>query len=110
MAFPTDGYVDSVGSSKPNPPTMIRPAAAINLDVTIDHAETTNPLGTSAVRLVADTDCFVLFGESPVATVTNGTRLMPGVPEYFACDPDHKLSVVRAAADGHLNITTAASS
>lgn len=108
MATYSGDYVDSVGSSSQNPPTMLKQGHSFNLRVIATHVETYDPLDSSAVRLVSDVDCFVVFGAAPVASATNGMRIRAKIPEYFACKSSDKLSVIRSSASGMLNVMTAA--
>lgn len=48
--------------------------------------------GTMMVRLVADSQCSILFGTNPTATTAN--KLLPAlVPEYFAVEAGQNLKV-----------------
>lgn len=70
------------------------------------HAETPNAIGARVFRVIANTDCHLATGSAPVATTTD--PLIPAnVPEYFAINPAHKVSVIRDAADGYVWITPA---
>ena len=56
------------------------------------------------VRLVATTDCYVVFDDNPVAT-TSDMLILAGVPEYFEIKGGEKISAVRYSVSGVLNIT-----
>lgn len=60
--------------------------------------------GTVPIRLRATTDCHVAFGQSPTAT-TSDMLLGSGETEYFEITAGHKVSAVRATADGDLFVT-----
>lgn len=59
---------------------------------------------TQAVRLIATTRCYVLFGSNPTATNSNSALLEIGIPEYFAVAPGAKLAAIQATAGGALNV------
>lgn len=62
---------------------------------------------TSVVRLIADTNCFVVFGAdsaSPTATSANGVFIVAGVPEYFRVSQGSRIAVIRSTADGNLYV------
>jgi len=48
---------------------------------------------TSLVRLVADTNCFVIFGTNPTAITSSSTPLFVGTPEYFSVPPGGTLKI-----------------
>lgn len=66
------------------------------------------PNNTSHVRLVATSDCYVVFGANPVAAAATGMLLVAMTPEYFWVVPGEKLAVIQLAAAGTLNITECA--
>ena len=66
----------------------------------------TAALTTDIVRLAATTDCYVVFGATPVAT-SSGLFLPAGCPEYFAFISGQKIAVIRDTTDGNLLITPA---
>jgi hypothetical protein len=61
---------------------------------------------TSIVRVIATTDCFILFGADPTAT-TSSHYLPANAVEYFAVQPDSlwKVSVVRLTSSGDLYVS-----
>jgi hypothetical protein len=63
------------------------------------------PNNTSHVRLVATSDCFVVFGANPTAAAATGMLLVAMTPEYFWVSPGEKLAVIQSSAAGTLNIT-----
>jgi hypothetical protein len=64
------------------------------------------PTGTTHVRLVSNTDCWILFGpNNPVVTATNGMFLPASTPEYFPVQPLDQIAVLQVAGAGSLNIT-----
>lgn len=71
-----------------------------------DTAAASNALAatTSVVRVVATTNCYIAFGSAPVAT-TSSTYLPAGVVEYFLVTPGHKVSAIRLADNGTLNVS-----
>lgn len=48
---------------------------------------------TRLVRLVADSNCGVLFGSNPTATLTNSILLIANSPEYVQVAPGSVLKV-----------------
>lgn len=62
---------------------------------------------TRIVRLVATTDCYVAISANPTAT-TSSAYLPQGVVEYVRVNPGDKISAIRRAADGTLNIVETA--
>ena len=69
------------------------PAAAVQ-NVTFTTAAQSSAFGglTQFVRLVADADCWALFGSDPTATASNATRLEANVAEIFGVNPGDKVS------------------
>lgn len=59
---------------------------------------------TDLVRLCASSLCFYLVGANPTATTSNGSRLPADTVEYVRVNPGQKISVIRSASDGTLNI------
>lgn len=84
------------------------PFLVVNQDTT--YKETTaggpasNVVGTTHVRLVSTTDCYVLINPGAVATATNGFLLPAGAAEYFPVDTLDVISVVQSTTAGSLNI------
>jgi hypothetical protein len=64
----------------------------------------TIPTGTTHVRLCATSDCYVVFGMTPTATVATGTLIPANCPEYFAVDQGEKVAVIQSSAGGFLNV------
>jgi hypothetical protein len=92
---------DSYGGFAPT----IRPGTAQNVTVVATSTQSAAlPAGTTMVRLVSTQDCFVAFGPNPTAT-TSSTSLRSGVAEYFGVAKGDLIAVIRASADGSLNIT-----
>ena len=72
---------------------------SINISAT---ATESNPLaGTGKkrkrVRIFADSDCFVTWGENPTASSSNGRPMGAENPEYFDIQSGHKISVIERA-------------
>lgn len=61
-------------------------------------------VGTTVVRVVATSACFVVFGQSPVATAS-GHYLPAGAPEYFRVVPGEKAAVCAAGPAGTLYLS-----
>lgn len=53
---------------------------------------------TVAVRILSDTDCWVLGGANPTVATTTGLKVLAGQPEYFAVPQAgaYKLSIITA--------------
>lgn len=64
--------------------------------------------GTTLVRLCASTLCWYLLGANPTATTSNGSRLPADAVDFVKIQPGHKISVIRDASSGSLNITECA--
>ncbi len=60
---------------------------------------------TSVVRVVSDTDCFILFGGGPVATVSKGALLPAKTAEYFTLRAGQKISFITASGSGYAYVT-----
>lgn len=67
---------------------------------------TANAVGAHihCVRLLATTDCHVIFTTSGSAT-TNDMMLQADVPEYFVIHPGQKVAAIKAVTAGVLNVT-----
>ena len=63
------------------------------------------PETTSAVRIVATTDCFIEIGLSPTAVADTGMYLPALVPEYFQAQPNAKVSAIQVSAGGTIYVT-----
>ena len=60
--------------------------------------------GTSKVRVVATTDCYIKIDNSPTATTSD--TLLPGLSaEYFTITPGQKVSAVQVTTGGTINVT-----
>lgn len=61
---------------------------------------------TEVVRIVATTDCFIVFGSSPTAT-TSHMFVLANQPEYFRVSDDgtDKVSAIRSSEDGSIYVT-----
>ena len=70
---------------------------------TVSYTTTTQSLDfqdvTRFVRLIADADVYVMFGESPTATVSS-TKLQADVAEYFGIERNRNETLRLAAYDG----------
>lgn len=87
-----------------NPIPVMRPGVSVRIAVGAASAASA-ALSTfaSVVRLKATTDCHVAFGDT-AASVTD-LALSAGETEYFAVRGGSVIRVIRAAADGFLNVT-----
>lgn len=63
------------------------------------------PNQTLHVRLVASSDCYVLFGTNPTVSVSIGMFIPASTPEYFWVLPGDKVAVIQSSAAGVLNVT-----
>lgn len=59
--------------------------------------------GCNVVRVTCTTAAFIAFGTAPVATA-NDVPMQAGVPEYFICSPNSKVSAVQVASGGNLSV------
>lgn len=62
--------------------------------------------GTRAIRICPDTDCRFAIGAAPVATATSARLPADGV-EWLGVRPGWKISIIREASDGTMNIVEA---
>jgi hypothetical protein len=60
--------------------------------------------GTTAVRVIATSACYLLIDNSPTAT-TASVYLAADVPEVFLVTPGQKASAVQVSAGGTLHVT-----
>lgn len=76
--------VSSMGMSR-QPVAQLSSVTTIqNVAISSTHAETAAfDNSTIGVRVVSDTDCWVLLGKTPVATAANGIKVLANQPEYF---------------------------
>lgn len=65
---------------------------------------TPGPSGTTHVRLVSTSDCFVVINPSAVASATTGLFLPASSPEYFPVTAGDQVAVIQSTAGGTLNI------
>ena len=63
-----------------------------------------NAVGSSVVRVVATSDCYIAVGVSPTAT-TSDIYLPAGAIEYLRCVPGDKVSAVQALVAGTIHVT-----
>ena len=63
------------------------------------------PDTTSAVRLLATTDCFIEIGLTPTAVADTGMYLVANIPEYFQAQPNCKVSAIQVSSGGTLYVT-----
>lgn len=71
--------------------------------VTNVSTATTNPITSTTgevVRVAVSTDCYVLFGDTPTVTTSNGHFLPAGTVEYFYVGPNMGAAFIRDTADG----------
>ncbi len=66
----------------------------------------TVPNNTLHVRVVATADCWIAFGQNPVALAASPVSILlpAGIPEYFWVYPGERIAVVQNIAGGSLNI------
>ena len=71
-----------------------------------DTAAASSAFGTNVtlIRLCATTDCYYLIGANPTATTSNGSFLPAGVVEYVVVVAGEKVSAIRSATSGALNV------
>jgi hypothetical protein len=60
--------------------------------------------GTTAVRVIATSACYLRIDNSPTAT-TSDVYVAAGVPEVFLVTPGQKASAVQVSAGGTLHVT-----
>jgi len=62
---------------------------------------------TGIVRLFSTKDCWIVFGNNPVAVANDGDSffLPGGIIEYYVINHGQKLSVIQDVAAGDLHIT-----
>ena len=60
--------------------------------------------GTTAVRVIATSACYLLIGNSPTAT-TSDVYVAADKPEVFLVTPGQKASAVQVSAAGTLHVT-----
>lgn len=106
MALRPSGRVQnlSIGASS----VQSAPFTAVNQNTSgLDTGLLTSlPTGTTHVRLVATTDCWVAFGTNPTASSTSGSILLPANSvEYFPVDTSDLIAVIQNASAGTLNIS-----
>ncbi len=88
--------------------TYARPISGKSVTVTYTGtAGTTSalPIETSAVRVVATTDCFIEIGLSPTAVANTGLYLVANTPEYFDAQPNVKVSAIQVSSGGSIYVT-----
>lgn len=81
-----------------------RPGATQNVAVGATSTQSTAfGAATQHVRLVSNTDCYIVFGGNPTAT-TSGVFLPAGVVEYFWVGGGEMVAVIQSTAAGTLNV------
>ena len=91
--------------------TYARPQAGKSVTVSYTGTAGTTaalPLNTSAVRVVATTDCFIEIGMNPTAVANTGLYLPAGIPEYFeaiAGATGVKVSAIQLSSGGSIYVT-----
>ena len=94
---------DSYGAVAP----VMRPGRSSNVSIGATHnLSPAFESGTTFVRILASVDCYLAIGPNAEATVAS-TPIKAGVAEYFGVLPNDRVSVLRAAGDGVLNVTEA---
>ncbi|WP_448207511.1 hypothetical protein [Azospirillum sp. sgz302134] len=95
--LPIDDFGYRIQALLPGTPQAVTIGAA-------SHASLPFRAGTTVVRVVATSACFLAFGPAPVATA--GDHYLPaGAPEYFRVVPGTAVAVVRAGTDGTLYLS-----
>jgi hypothetical protein len=76
---------------------------------TISYSTTqrnSSPIVAEIVRLLATTDCYILFGDSDVVvTSSTGMPLSGGAPEYFTTYGKQYIAAIQASSSGVLSVT-----
>ena len=92
--------------------TYGRPRAGASIKIAYTGTAGTSaalPPGTSCVRLLSTTDCFIEIGTAPTALADSGMYLVGGTPEYVGCAIKSalgpKVSAIQVSAGGTLYIT-----
>lgn len=88
----------NVGMAR-QPLAMLNGVTIQNVTISSSHAESsTFDNRTVAIRVLSDTDCWILGGTAPVATASNGVKIIASQAEYFAVPPAgaYKLSIITA--------------
>ena len=62
---------------------------------------------TKSVRLVADTDCWIVIGENPTAT-TSSVYIPAKEICVFGCSPSQKVAVIGTSGNLYISEATAA--
>jgi hypothetical protein len=63
--------------------------------------------GSKVVRVVATSNCWIVFGVNPTAAATsgNGSYVPAGAIELWRVTPGHRVAVIQDSAAGTLSIT-----
>lgn len=92
--------------------TYGRPKAGASIKVAYTGTAGTTaalPPGTTCVRLLSTTDCFIEISTAPTAVADTGMYLVGGIPEYFGCQTNSalgpKVSAIQVSASGTLYVT-----
>jgi hypothetical protein len=91
---------EDYGSGNNRQQVAMLPGGAVqNVTISSTHAVTSAfDNATIGIRVLSDTDCWILIGTAPVATASNGIKVLASQPEYFG---------VKMAAAQKLSIITA---
>ena len=83
-----------------------KPSTVQNVAFLVTAVQVTNAFGgsTRVLRIVATENCYYKVGANPTATASD-IYLPAGTVEYIAVAPGEKISAIREANDGTLNIT-----
>jgi hypothetical protein len=94
-------------SENPSPPNgvpALRPVTHQSVAYSGTAGTVTNALKSRVVRVVCTTAAYVKVGDSPTATAAD-VYVPAECPEYFRCEPGHKVSAIQVAANGTLHVT-----
>lgn len=77
-------------------PALEEPVVISNASLQSNAMPIQNPKIDYRVRILADVDCFVTWGEDPTATIdgTSGRPIGANNPEYFSIKQGHKIAVI----------------
>ena len=89
--------------------TMGKPLSGVGQAVSYTGTagtSTSMPVGTSIVRIIATTDCFVAITIAGTAAVANTGVYLPALTaEYFPIDDGEKVSAIQVSAAGTIYIS-----
>jgi hypothetical protein len=65
-------------------------------------------VGTTLIRVVSTTDCFIKIASNPTAVADTSLFLKAGIPEYFGVTGGYKVAAIRLTDNGSLYVTEGA--